>query len=423
MIALGIFARVALVVDHSGFATGDQFQYSQLALSLADHLRYSIPLASDPFHWAPGAPSMFAVGLRAFGRGDSGLAGAYTIQAIASIAGLAALYLLTTRLAGRRAALVACAALAISPGAITTASDLITEPLGALLLLAAVALMALLITSDGRGPRAGGLAAAAGLAMGLGILTRPDFLILLPCCLAVVALAWRAPLRSRGRGVTLIVAACAAVVAPYSAFASRTSGELVLPTTSGASSFYVGTYLPADGTTYRTRELLAPEVHSRFPDTQLLSHPRAIDTLRTVAARHPDLPKNAAVATEVRTNLRHYALGHPIAFARMELRKVWRMWGRPYRGHTRVRTWWGNALHAPAILAGILALTGAARWRRRNPALLLIAVVIVVGTAFNSLAAVQPRANTRFLPLVYLGATLVVTQAMRERRRPLGAHP
>jgi len=191
----------------------------------------------------------------------------------------------------------------------------------------------------------------------------------------------------------------------------------VLPTTSGPSSFFVGTYLPADGLTYRARGLLAPEVHQLFPDTQLQSHPAGTDMMRAVAARRPHLSRNAAIFAAVRANVRDYALGHPFAFTRMELRKLGRMWERPYAGHNRARAWWSEILHVPTVIAAILTVAAGLYLRRRSPALVLLASVLVIGTLFNGLAAVQPRANTRFVAVAMVGAAVAISELRAHRAR------
>jgi 4-amino-4-deoxy-L-arabinose transferase-like glycosyltransferase len=408
-IVTGTAARIVVAVHHQGFDVGDQVPYSILATSLADHLRYAIPRAQDTFHWAPGAPALFAVGLRAFGRGDSQLAGAYIVQALSSIGTLGLLYLVCRRLASPRAALIACAGLAVSTGAITAGGDLITEPAGAALLLAAAGLIALGMGHEDQRPPSLRWFGAGGLVLGISVLVRPDFLVLTPVCVAVVLLAWRpAMLQRRLLAATTLVAACAVIVTPWCIWASSQAGQLVLPTTSGGSSFWVGTFLPADGQTPRARVLLAADVHVRFPDTYNDPLPLATDMMRTVAARRPTLAKDVAIREETQINLHRYAIGHPAAFTRMELRKVGRMWSRPYQGHNRHRSWWGQLLHVPAIVAALATLGAAVTFGRRRPALILLAALIVAGTVFNSLAAVQPRSNVRFLPVAFLGAGIVL---------------
>jgi hypothetical protein len=418
-IGVGIFARIALAVGHRNFATGDQVEYSQLATSLADNLRYQVLLGSDPYHWAPGAPFAFAVGLRVFGRGDSGLAGAYFVEALISIAYIAVAYLVARRLLGHRAGLWCALGVAVSPGALTAGGDLITEPLGGALLLAALGILCIVVAAPAPDERRSMLLAATGGGVfGMAVLTRPDYLVLVPTVLTVLIVGWPTALRRRLTVAALVLCSCALVVAPYSLHATHKAGRLVLPTTSGASSFFVGTYLPGDGQTYRTRELLAQEVHMLFPDTQLRSHPRAIDMMRAVAARRPRLSRSAAVSAAVRANLRDYALGHPFAFTRMQIRKLGRMWQRPYAGHDRNRTWWGKVLHIPTLIAALATVAGSLYLRRRHPALLLLASVLVVGTLFNSLAAVQPRANTRFIGIAVVGAALTVAAVREQRRSP-----
>ncbi|HVW17496.1 MAG TPA: hypothetical protein VHB30_04555, partial [Solirubrobacteraceae bacterium] len=247
------------------------------------------------------------------------------------------------------------------------------------------------------------------LALGAGILVRPDFLVLAPTTAVVTAaVAWTS-VRERLAATALLVATVAVVVAPWSVVATRAAGRLVLPTTSGASSFWVGTYLPSDGSTRRARALLAPDVHERFPDTYRDALPLGVDLMRTVADWRPELDDGESIQRATMANLRVYALGHPLAFARMQLRKVWRMWSRPYQGHNRTRTWWKEALHVPGALAAALVVAAALVLRRRSPVVALVAAILVVGTAFNALAAVQPRANARFVPLALLGVAVAAT--------------
>ena len=177
LIAAGILARILLVHAHRGFATGDQVQYWQLAVALADHLQYRVELGSRPTPLGAGAPFADPACLRLFGRGDSGLAGD-AAQLLISVALVAAVYVLTRRMAGRTPALAATAFVASSPALITTSADLITEPLGGLLLLLAVGVIALLHNSPpAPTPRRTAKTVGAGALLGAAVLTRPDFLV------------------------------------------------------------------------------------------------------------------------------------------------------------------------------------------------------------------------------------------------------
>jgi 4-amino-4-deoxy-L-arabinose transferase-like glycosyltransferase len=88
------------------------------------------------------------------------------------------------------------------------------------------------------------LPAAAGLVLGAAVLARPYALLLAPVLLAVLAYARRAPapaLRARFPvAALLLLAAMAAVVAPWTARNYRAFGRVVLVATNGGSTFYGG---------------------------------------------------------------------------------------------------------------------------------------------------------------------------------------
>jgi len=125
--------------------------------------------------------------------------------------------------------------------------------------------------------------------------------------------------------------------------------------------------------------------------------------LRTVAERHPGVPERAALRLAARRNLNEYALGRPGAFLSMMGRKAGRMWLTPTRstmrthGHTRAR---GRVVHLLLLGAAVLGLA-AGLWRRRHPALLLVAAVVVYSTLLNTLLIAEARHNLPLLPALY----------------------
>ena len=129
------------------------------------------------------------------------------------------------------------------------------------------------------------------------------------------------------------VAGCAtllgvlAIVGPWSAFASRRDRHFVPITDGGPTTLFVGTYLPGHGTVFGLKHALAREAMRVHPS---IRH-KAIFRLRekvfldAVAARHPELSRDAAISAELHRNLRVYLLGRPVAFAGMLAAKTWRM--------------------------------------------------------------------------------------------------
>ena len=93
---------------------------------------------------------------------------------------------------------------------------------------------------------AGARAALLGLVVGLATLLRGTSLALLP--LAGAAVAWpAAALRRRALLVSLVVAACAAALAPAVVHNSRAAGRLVGPALNGGVNLYIGNGPEANG--------------------------------------------------------------------------------------------------------------------------------------------------------------------------------
>ena len=423
-IVAGIVWRVVVSGDHVPFGEGDQKSYSTLARSIADHLTYVIPGATDTYRWAPVAPFAFAAGLKVLGGGGSGLFGAYVVQLLISIATLGALALVVRRFAGPALALLACAVLALSTGTVIAAGDLITEPVGALLLLVAVALLGVGLERPAEGRRWLAPFLAGGFALGVANLARPDFLPFAIVAAAVALLVWTVPWRARGLAAACVVVMWALAMAPWCVKATQSAGHTAIPTTSAATTLWVGTYLPGNGTVFGVRKKLAAQTRRVYPSIAADRLPPAVLTAHAVAKlRHPELSTDAALKLEGRANLRKYALGDPVSFAGMEVGKVWRMWSRPYAGQ-RKRSLAGNLLHIPGALAALIAIGGAALLRRRRPALVLVALVLIAGTGMNVVAVTQPRSAVRYLPVALLGAAMTAQELVRRRAAArAGAQP
>ena len=180
-----------------------------------------------------------------------------------------------------------------------------------------------------------------------------------------------------------------------------------MPVTTGAGkALFIGSYLPGDGIHDRVKiELMerhlgmrnvTPEQRARQPMEPLLDR---------VAARYPDLPRDAALNRIGRENLSRYLREQPLELAGMMVNKMRWMW----RGSS------GAMLSPPAValqvaiiafaVLGLVALAV----RRRFEALLL-GLLILGLTIFSGVVLAAPRRNLALMPLVMtLASTGLVT--------------
>jgi 4-amino-4-deoxy-L-arabinose transferase-like glycosyltransferase len=423
VLALVLVAGGALRADraihHGRFLSADERAYAVLGIAL-QHGHYTPSSMNDPLHWPPGTPLLFALARTVSGAGPTTLdpAAIYVAQWLVGMALIVAVFVLVRMLAGPWPAVVAAAGIALYPPLAIVTGDLVSEPLGALTTV--LALIALAWAWRAPSPAPPWRFAVAGAFAGAAILVRADLLIV-PFVLAlVVALS----LRRAGARRALLAAgaylACAALVlAPWSAFASRSRHQFVPITTSSWSSLFVGSYLPGDGRIFGLREALGDEARAHNP---AIRHVRDRN-LRTewiidlVASRHPDLARSDALRRETLRNLRVYGLGQPLDFAAMEVRKLGRMWIGYDRGtHHNARAWI-LAIHlvlCAAALAGLLY--GIAR--TRHPVLWAILATVLTATAVNAFFVSEARHNVRLVPLLVAGGAAGFALARVSRRPP-----
>jgi Dolichyl-phosphate-mannose-protein mannosyltransferase len=404
-LALVLVASAALraerAVHHGAFLSTDERAYAALGRALS-HGYYDVRGMNDPLHWPPGTPLLFAVARKISGVGDGTLdpAAAYWAQALVGVALIVAVFALVRLLAGPWPGVVAAAAVALYPPLVVITGDLVSEPLGAL----TIALVMLTLTWAWQRPSPWRFAAAGALT-GAAILVRADLLIL-PFVLAVlVALT----LRRAGARPALLAAgayllAAVLVLSPWSWHASRLRGELTPITSSSWSGLFVGTYLPGDGRIYGLRRALGDEARAHNPRIRDIEN-RNLRTewiLDAVAARHRELGRSDALKRETLRNLRVYALGRPLAFAGMQVRKLERMWIGYDRGTHHKERGWILAIHLLLSAAGLAGLLYGL-WRTRHPALWAILVTLVTVTAVNSFFVSEARHNVRLVPLLVAG--------------------
>jgi hypothetical protein len=413
-LAAGFALRAQSAGAPSGRRSADESAYGRIAVSLAAVGAYGDSEMRDPYQWAPGAPALFAAA-HDLGGGwvHSGfrIQAAYWAQAIVGTIAIAIAFALAwlsacgaraRPAAAAAAGLAAAAAVAFYPPLVAAAASQLSEPLGALLLLAACAALA----AAHRRPRARRLA-LCGVLLGLAVLARAD--LLLAPLLAAAIVAWRVPLgagaRGRLAGALALLGASLVVIVPWVVAASTAEGRFVPVSDGGASALYVGTYLPGGGTLIGLKRALAPATRRAHPLIRrepAFRIPAGI-VLKTVAERHRGVPKRVALRREAQRNLSEYALGRPAAFAAMMARKAARMWLAPSRSTLRHGAWAGTAgrvVHLVLLAAALLGLL-AGLWRRRDPALVLVATIAVYSTLLNALLIAEARHNLPLLPALY----------------------
>jgi 4-amino-4-deoxy-L-arabinose transferase-like glycosyltransferase len=423
--ALVVTALLAVVVAGAALRAGeaaaprvadesvDERFYGRLARGLVVDRDYGGPASGlrHPHFAAPGAPAVFALAYRISPAGrerPSDIPAAYWVLAVVGTALIVVVYGLGALLAGPAAGVVAAALVAVYPPLVRTTGELLSEPLGGLQVTAGV-----LALVAARHRNVAPLYVLAGIFFGCAVLTRPD-LLLVPVA-ALLIILWQARTRRDRLRSAALALSTLLVVVPWAIFASHRTGDLVFVTQSDATTLFIGTYLPGDGTLYGLKEALADETRARRRHLAHLGDHElpGVEVLETVRARHPHVGDREAFLIEAGTNLRRYGLGDPGSFAGMLVRKLERMWLQP----NRVRSPAMRALHlAIAVLAFIGILLGIALARNRE--LVLLAGVLASATIVHLALVAHARHNLPLMPLLIVGGCAGFSVAVRRRRHP-----
>jgi hypothetical protein len=196
--------------------------------------------------------------------------------------------------------------------------------------------------------------------------------------------------------------------------------HLVPVTDGGAANLFIGTYLPGDGTLFGVKKDFAAKTrlaHPRLRRAAVFRLPQEF-VLDAVAAQHSGATRDDRLRTAAVKNLHDYAWGRPMAFAGMEVRKLWRMWSRPYGGTFHPP---GAALiwlHRVLVLAALAGLA-AGVLRLRDARLLAVAAFLALVTAVDVAFVSEPRHNVRLMPVLLAAGAAGAWAALR--RRPAGA--
>ena len=386
----------------SRYQSVDERAYARLARNLARYGRYGDRAMSDPVHWPPGAPAVFAAAHELRPRFTSerrwDVPSAYPLQAAFGIALIPAVFVLAALLGGAVAGVVAAGAVAFYPPLIRAGGDLLTEPLGALMLT--VALIAVVLALRRPSLRSG---AVAGALLALAVLVRADLLFLPFALAAVVAIVlWRrhGPATAL-RGAGALTVATVVVLAPWTIYASSETGRFTPVSSGGASNLYVGTYLPGDGTIFGLKRALG--FGPNTPQTKVLD---------AVAERRHEHDRDAALRAAAMDNVREYVIGDPIGFAGLAARKVDRLWLSYSRGTHRNPRPAVTVYHLLLVGLGVAGLAFALV-RRADPAFWLPATVVLYVTLVNIALVSEARHNLPVMPVLIAGGAAGLALAVQ----------
>ncbi len=247
-------------------------------------------------------------------------------------------------------------------------------------------------------------------------------------------LVWRREDFRAGLRLGVLLAVGAAVtIAPWVTYASIEERKFTPITTAGPSSLWVATYLPAEGRQIIVKRQFMDEVCRTFPDRQDSCGVTATQMdmrliFELLAMRHPGKTQDEAIQAELDRNIREYALGQPVQFGQMLVKKSARIWGRPWGGGAIGRqesSVTQQRLFMGLTLLGALAGLFFAGRRRRYVAIGVLA--IFAATALNTIFVSESRMSLRMTPLAFaigiggLGAAcarVAATMSQWRRSRP-----
>ena len=410
VVALGFGLRMHEAIDPPknpgagsivAYQGNDSLAYQQLAAALYEDGRYGTPQMKSPTDWSPGAP-LFYAGVY-FLTGGVDAERARIAVALIGAAMLLIVYLLGRRLGGPLVGTTAALGAAIYPAFLDSTGQMLSEPLAAFTLSAAV-LSFLWASDDGRTPWAWLL---PGALLGATALTRPEYLpfVALFALIALVRVGRRRSWRLGIGSAALLTGAFCAVLAPWTVRNFVVLDRFVPVSTGGGKALFVATYLPGNGRQLQVKRALIRRFSGKQDVTDReVAGTQMKDLLDRVARKYPHLRRDAALARIGRENFRKYVRERPGAYARMVLTKMWNVWRRGSGPTMRASGW---IVFHYAILALAVAGLALLAWRRRWEGILL-GLLIVGITLLGGLLLAVPRRNVPLMPLVL---TLAATGA------------
>lgn len=369
----------------------DAAAYAEIAANLERGEGFSLGRdATQPAgNYSPGLPLLTAGIYEASGGVHERLA--RVVLALVGALGVFFAYLIGRRLRGPAAGLFGAAAVAIYPALLEYQGMLMSEPLAAALLSAAV--FAILWAAE-EDRLAGWL--IPGLLLGALALTRPEYLaISLPIAVVVFARGGRDRWRPCLAQAAMLLAGLVVVLAPWTVRNAVVLERFVPVSTGGGQVLFAGSYMPSGG----DPERVGAEVLERHPGlrSELPAGARLEQILAALAAqRYPGLESDAALARMGRERLWNDVSERPLSYAGFVAAKIGRIWSHGPRDVMREPLW--QALHWALLALGMLGL-GVLAWQRRWEALLL-GVVLLGVTATGALLVASPRRVLVTIPLV-----------------------
>jgi 4-amino-4-deoxy-L-arabinose transferase-like glycosyltransferase len=410
VVALGLGLRLESAINPAknpgsdsivAYQGNDSLAYERIAAALYEDGRYGTPEMRSPSDWSPGAPLLYA-GVY-FLTGGVDPERARIAVALLGAAMVLLVYLIGRRLAGAVAGLIGALLSAIYPAFIDNTGQLLSEPIAAFTLAAAV--LSFLWAGE-RGRLWPWL--VPGLFLGATALTRPEYLPFgaLFGVLALIRVGRRRGYRLGLASSVLLVAAFAAVLAPWTIRNYVVLDRFVPVTTGGGKALFVATYLPGRGRQLPVkRALIKRFTHQPNVSDQQVADTQMKDLLDRVARKYPDMERDAALARIGRENFRKYFRERPVAYLRMVAVKMWNVWRRGSGPTMRGGGW---IVFHYTVLALALAGLAVLAWRRRWEALVL-GLLIAGITVLGGLLLAVPRRNVPLMPLVLALAGAGVT--------------
>ncbi|ASS67218.1 MULTISPECIES: glycosyltransferase family 39 protein [unclassified Paenibacillus] len=236
VVGLGAFLRMDFVLSVDHKVSHDTINYDIMVRQLLDKGIYAYKSEEPNAQVTPGYPLFMAAIYKAADyRAHDPYRWIRCIQALLSTATLVLMYRLGAMLAGRWAGLLAAFMGAVYPSFIWTTGGILTETLAAFLLVLYVYVQLLAYRSRRKLPQL-----LAGAALGLAVLTRPEFLPLF-VLVHLLFLWWSRKWKQTLLQFVLCGAGLALVLAPWVIRNAVTLHELVIASTQ-VNPFAAGTY-------------------------------------------------------------------------------------------------------------------------------------------------------------------------------------
>ncbi len=236
ILAVATILRFDFLFSTSHKVSHDTIHYDAMVRQLLDEGVYAYKSTTSNAQVTPGYPLfMAAIYKLAEGLSYEPFPIIRVLQVGFSLVSIALGYLIAARLAGRQAGLLTAATMAVYPPFIWANGAILTEPLAAMLLLLYVWLQLLAFEQ-----KRWTLHALAGAAMGLTVLVRPEFLVLIGASYVLLLIRGRQLLETAKLFLFALIGA-GLVLSPWVIRNVVTLGEVVVASTQ-VNPFAAGTY-------------------------------------------------------------------------------------------------------------------------------------------------------------------------------------